>query len=100
MRVVYSERTVADIAEIFDYIEQQDHVTARAAEADIRRACEGFSQFPHSNPKTSRPNFYRMPIKRRGFSVFYRVRSRLRVVEIARVVRSARVRNLGRVPRR
>jgi plasmid stabilization system protein ParE len=56
MKVVYANRAVADISEIFDYIEKQDLNSAMAVEADIRQACERLSQFPYSNPQTRRPS--------------------------------------------
>lgn len=99
MKVVYARRAQADIAEIFDYIADQNPGTAMAVEQDIREACEGLAQMPYANPRTDRPNVFRMPLKRRGFTVFYRVRPRLSVVEIVRIIRGKRVRRLGRIPK-
>jgi plasmid stabilization system protein ParE len=99
VKIKYARRAQADIAEIFTHISAQDADTALAVEADIRRACEGLMQFPYANPATDIANVYRMPLPRRGFTVFYRLKPESSVVEIARVIRSSRVRNLGRVPR-
>jgi plasmid stabilization system protein ParE len=99
MRVVYSRRAQSDIGEIFDHISQQDLSVALAVEADIRQACDGLGQFPYANVTTDRANVYRMPLPKRGFTVFYRVRAKKSLVEIIRVVRSSRVKNLGRIPR-
>lgn len=99
MKVVFARRALSDLMEIFDYIAAQDVGTAVSVEADIRRACEDLAHFPYANPATDIANVYRMPIPTRGYTVFYRVRRRDAVVEIARIVRSARIRALGRIPR-
>jgi plasmid stabilization system protein ParE len=98
MRVVYGRRAQTDIGAIFDYIAQQDLITALAVETDIRKACDGLGQFPYANVATDLARVYRMPLPKRGFTVFYRVQARQSLVEIVRVVRSSRVKNLGRVP--
>ena len=99
MRVVYGRRAEIDIAGIFEYISQQDPVTALAVESAIREACDNLGQFPYANMATDLAHVYRMPIPKRGFTVFYRVRAAKSLVEIVRVVRSTSVKNLGRVPR-
>ena len=76
MKVVYGRRAQREIAEIFKYIEQQDPAVALAVEADIRRACDGLGQFPYANPSTDITNVYRLPLPKRGFTVFYRVRAK------------------------
>ena len=96
--MIYSRRSQSDIAEIFNYIATQDYSIALAVEADIKKACEGLARFPYANASTQRADVFRMPVRKRGFTVFYRVRPRLSVVEIVRVVRGARVKALGRVP--
>jgi plasmid stabilization system protein ParE len=72
MNVRYSARAVADIAEIFQYIAKQDLATALAVEADIRSTCEGVAEFPYASPRTDIANVFRAPVKRRGFTIFYR----------------------------
>ena len=99
MKVVYGRRAQSDIAEIFDHITKQDQTIAWAVEADNRKACEGLGQFPYANAATDIPHVYRMPLPKRGYTVFYRARAKQSVVEIVRVVRSSRVRNLRRVPK-
>ena len=99
MRVVYGRRAQSDIAEIFDHITQQDTATALAVEADIRKACDGLGQFPYANPATDIAHVYRMPLPRRGYTVFYRVSAKQSLVEIIRIMRSSRLRNLQRLPR-
>jgi plasmid stabilization system protein ParE len=98
MNLRYSARAVADIADIFQYIAKQDVATALAVEADIRGTCEAVCDFPYASPRTDIANVFRAPVTRRGFTIFYRVRPRLSVVEIVRVVRGKRVRNLSRLP--
>ena len=99
MKVLYSRRAQSEMAEIFDYISAQNRSTAIAVAIDIRTACDRLGQFPYANAPTQRKNVFRMPVRKRGYTVFYRVRPRLRIVEIVRVVRGARVRNLIKVPR-
>jgi plasmid stabilization system protein ParE len=99
MRVVYGRRAQTDISDIFDHISQADPVTALAVENAIRKACDGLGHFPYANVATDLAHVYRMPIPSRGFTVFYRVRAIPSVIEIVRVVRSSRIKNLGRVPR-
>jgi plasmid stabilization system protein ParE len=99
MKVVYSRRALRDLEAIFDHIAQQDRSTALAVESDIRLACAGLGKFPYANVATDLAHVYRMPIPARSFTVFYRVKAAKSVVEIVRVVRSSRVKNLGRVPR-
>jgi plasmid stabilization system protein ParE len=98
MKVEYSLRAQSDIGEIFAYISAQDTGTAMAVEGDIRCACQLLASFPYTNSKTDLANVYRMPLPRRGLTVFYRVKREASIVQIIRVVRSSRVRNLGRVP--
>jgi plasmid stabilization system protein ParE len=99
MKVVYGRRAKSDINNIFDHISQEDPSTALAVESDIRKACEGLRRFPYANVQTDLAHVYRMPIPKRGFTIFYRVRAKKSLVEIIRVVRSNRVKNLGRIPR-
>jgi plasmid stabilization system protein ParE len=54
---------------------------------------------PRIGVRTYRPNVYRWPLKRYRYTIFYRVLLSEDVVEIARVVRAARVKNLGKLPR-
>lgn len=99
MKVVYARRVQTDIGEIFDYISSQDVAVALAIEAEIRAACDGVGLFPYANSPTDIAHVYRMPLPQRGFTIFNRVKRQQSSVEIARVVRSARVRNLRRMPR-
>jgi plasmid stabilization system protein ParE len=92
-------RALTDAGSLHDYVAAQDPAVALAIETAIRRACNALAHAPYANPSTSRPNVYRMPIRKYGITVFYRVRPRLATVQILRIVRSKRVRSLGRVPR-
>jgi plasmid stabilization system protein ParE len=99
VKVRYSRQAQTDIIEIFDYIAAQNRQSALSVEVSIRDACEKFAEFPYANPATDVTNVFRMPLPRIGFTVFYRVQRSASVIQIARIVRSARVRNLERVPR-
>jgi plasmid stabilization system protein ParE len=82
-----------------NYIAKQDIAVAWAVEADIKAACDGLAAAPHRNPRIGQSNLYRMPIAKRGYTAFCRIRPRLRVVEIACVVRGRRVKSVSKVPR-
>ena len=95
MKVVYSRRALIDIGGLFDHIAQDDLNLAMAVESDIRKVCESLGQFPYANVATDLAHVYRMPISKRRITVFYRVRATQSLVEIIRVVRSSRVKNLA-----
>jgi plasmid stabilization system protein ParE len=56
------------------------------------------ADFPYAAAATDEPNVRRVPLVRFPYTVFYRVDPVHRVVEIARVVHGARVRDLGKIP--
>jgi plasmid stabilization system protein ParE len=92
-------RALTDASGLYDHVAAQDPKVALAMETAIRHACSGLAQSAYANPSTSRPNIFRLPIRKYGITVFYRVRPRLAKVEVLRIVRGKRVRSLGRVPR-
>ena len=67
---------------------------AQRVEDVIRITCEGLGDFPYAAAATDEPNVRRAL----SLQVFYRVDSVRDVVEIARVVHGARVRELGKIP--
>ncbi len=83
MKVVYGRRAQRDLMELFDYIAAQDPDTAAAVEMDIRAACEGLGLFPYANVATDIPRVYRMPLPKRGYTIFYRVNSNSSLVQVA-----------------
>ena len=97
MRVIFAERARRDIGEIYDNIAQHNPVAAQNVEDAIRAACERLAEFPHASAATDEPNVRRMPLVRYPFTIFYRVDAARELVEVARVIHAARVRNLGRM---
>jgi len=98
MKVVYAERAKRDIGDIYDTIAPHNPTAAQRVEDMIRTACEGLADFPYAPPATDEPNVRRIPLVRYPYTIFYRVDPIRNLVEIARVVHSARVRDLGSVP--
>ncbi len=98
MRVVYAERARRDISEIFDSIAKHSSVSARRVEAAIRIQCERLAEFPYAAAATDEPRVFRVPMIRYPYTVFYRVNLALDRIEVARVLRSARIRDLQQMP--
>lgn len=98
MKVVYAERARNDIADIYDSIARHNPVAAQRVEDKIHATCEGLADFPYASAATDEPNVRRIPLVRFPYTVFYRIDTAHDVVEIARVVHGARVRDLGKMP--
>ena len=99
MRVVYAERARRDIGDIYDTIAPHNPKAAGRVEHMIRAACEGLADFPFAPAATDEPNVRRLPLVRYPYTIFYRVDPIRDLVEIVRVVHSARVTDLGRPPK-
>lgn len=98
MKVVYAERARQDIDDIYASIAPHSRAGAQHVEDLIRRTCEGLADFPLASVATDEPNVRRAPLVRYPFTVFYRVDPTRDLVEIARVIHSARVQDLERMP--
>lgn len=98
MKVVYAERARRDIGDIYDAIGAHNPTAAQRVEQMIRGVCEGLADFPYAASATDEPNVRRLPLVRYPYTIFYRVDLNRNLVEIARVVHSARIRDLGSVP--
>ena len=99
MKVSYARRAQADIQEIFDHVQNQDPVTAKLIVGEFKARCEALADNPFLNPATDVRDVRRMPLTRYPFTIFYKIKIKERQIFILRMVRSLRVRNLGRVPR-
>jgi plasmid stabilization system protein ParE len=100
MRVQYRTRARDDIAEIYDYRarEHSANVAARV-EGAIRRAIEMLARRPEFGSKTNhRHPVRRWPMHEYPYAIFYTVDRDLDVITILRVVASARVKDLRRLP--
>jgi len=98
MKVVYAERAKADIGDIYDAIAVENARAARRVEDRIRKACEGLSDFPYVAAATDEPGVFRLPLVRYPYTIFYRIDEGRDRIEIARVVHSRRIRDLGKAP--
>ncbi|MFM9940880.1 MAG: type II toxin-antitoxin system RelE/ParE family toxin [Hyphomicrobiaceae bacterium] len=99
MKVVYAEQARTDIANIYDSIASHSPASAQRVEDMIRRHCERLADFPYASAATDEPNVRRLPIVRYPYTVFYRVNAARQLVEIARVIYSARITDLGHLPK-
>jgi toxin ParE1/3/4 len=98
MRLVYAQRARQDIADIYDYIARQNPDAAKRVEDMIRAACERLAEFPYASVPTDEPGVRRVPLVRVPYTIFCRIDEARDVVEIARVIHGARVRDLRRMP--
>ena len=98
MKVVYAERARLDINDIYESIAAHNPAAAQRVEDRIRTTCEGLADFPSGAAATDEPNVRRVPLVRFPYTIFYRIDPVRDVVEIARVVHGARVRDLGKIP--
>jgi plasmid stabilization system protein ParE len=98
MKVVYAERARRDIADIYDSIARHNPAAAQRVEDMIRATCEGLADFPYAPAATDEPDVRRVPLVRFPYTIFYRMDTARQVVEIARVLHGARVRDLGKMP--
>ena len=98
MKVVYAERARHDIADIYDSIVRHNPVAAQRVEDMIRATCEGLSDFPYAPAVTDESDVRRVPLVRFPYTIFYRIDTAHHIVEIARVLHGARVRDLGKIP--
>jgi plasmid stabilization system protein ParE len=98
MKVVYAERAKADIGDIYDLIAVENPRAARRVEDRIRKTCAALSDFPYVAAATDEPGIFRLPLVRYPYTIFYRVDAARDRIEIARVVHSRRIRDLGEAP--
>ena len=98
MRLVYTEPARDDISAIYDYNARRSVRSARLIERRIRSACKMAADFPGSAPKTNVPNVRRSPMVRHPYTIYYRIKTDLDLVEILRVIYSPRIIDLDTPP--
>ncbi len=98
MKVVFAERAQRDIGDIYDAISQRSIASAQRVEDLIRTSCESLADFPFASAATDEPNVRRLPLVRYPYTIFYRIDLVRDLVEIARVVHGARIKDLGALP--
>ena len=98
MKVVYAQRARRDIEDIYGYIALSNPAAAQAVEDAIRITCEALAEFPYAAPATDEPNVRRAPLVIYPYTIFYRVDDHRQRIEVVRVIHSARITDLGRLP--
>ena len=98
MRITYAPRALRDVDEILAYVQQRSPSGAHNLSIAIERAIEMCALNPHIGVRTDRPHLYRWPLRRYRYAIYYRVIPNEDAVEIARVIRAACIKNLGRLP--
>jgi len=98
MRLVFAERARQDIEAIHDSIAASSPVSAARVIRAIREHCERAADFPFASAATDEAHVRRLPLVRYPYTIFYRVRPGADVVEIARILHSARVTDLRQMP--
>ena len=68
---------------------------AKAIQASLKR----LALQPRLGSATSKPNVYRAPVKRYRIAIFYRTRRGQPGIQVVRIVRGTRVKNLNKIPR-
>lgn len=98
MRVVYAPRALRDIDDILAYIHKRSARGARSVSLAIEYTVHMCALNPRATGKTDEPNVYRRPLGKYRYTIFYRVLPNEDGIEVARVIHSARVRDLRRLP--
>lgn len=98
MKVVFAERARQDISDIYDSIAVHSRASAQSVEDAIRAECERLGDFPYASIATDEPNVRRLPLSRYRYTIFCRMNDARGIVEIARVIYSGRVKDLGKLP--
>jgi plasmid stabilization system protein ParE len=99
MMVRYRGRAQEDVADIYQRIARDSADAAQRVENTIRRAIGMLGIEPELGVDIGHQQTRRWPMPEYKYTIFYRVDWAAEYIEIVRVVESARVRNLKRVPR-
>lgn len=87
-----------DIDEILAYIHTRSPRGAHSVSLAIEHTIHMCALNPRATGKTDEPNVYRRPLGSYRYTIFYRTLANDEGIEVARVVHSARVKNLRRLP--
>lgn len=98
MRLVYAPRALRDVDEILAYIQVRSPQGAGNVSRAIEHAIVLAARNPYAGVSTDELNLFRNPLGSYRYTIFYRVDAARVVVEIARVIHGARVRDLGSLP--
>lgn len=98
MKVIYAPRALRDIDEILAYIHKRSPRGAHSVSLAIEYTIHMCALNPRATGKTDEPDVYRRPLGKYRYTIFYRTLANDEGIEVARVVHSARVKNLRRLP--
>ncbi len=88
MKVRYRARALADLEDIFRYLDQRSPTGARNVLLAIHRAIEEVSEQPMASPRTSDPDIHVKILGRYRYKIFYSVGAE--EIEIIHVRHAAR----------
>lgn len=98
MKVRETTPALRDLAGILDGIHQRSPQGAASVARAYDHARDQLSRIPHSGRKLDEFDAWRLPLVTYPYTIFYRVRFDQGELQILRIVHSARVKDLGRVP--
>ena len=98
MSVKFSPRALADLEAIREYLLPRSPQGAERVRIAIAEAIDRCALDPSIGIKTEEPDVLRRPLRKYRYTVFYRSAPSGDGIEIIRIVHSARVKHLGRVP--
>ena len=99
MMVRYRERARDDIEKIYDRIARDSEASAERVENAICRAVGMLRMEPEMGADMGYEETRRWPMRDYKYTIFYRIQWVEEFIDVLRIVDSAGVRNLKRVPR-
>lgn len=90
MKVRYTQKALAQLEQVYFYIEAHDPKAAVRVKARIKRAIEHLARHPYSCRVSAHPGIRVLPIVRYPYLVFYSVDEPTQEVRILRVRHGAR----------
>ena len=98
MRIIYAPRALRDIDGILAYIHKRSPRGAHSVSLAIEYTIHLCALNPRATGRTDEPDVYRRPLGKYRYTIFYRARAGDDSIEVVRVVHSARVKSLRKVP--
>lgn len=99
MTARYTPEATRDITSVLRTASAQSPQFGERPSKALQRAIKICDENPRANPQTRVAFVRRCPLKRYRYTIFYRFTPGLPEIEVLRVVHSARVRSLYRVPK-
>ena len=99
MSVRFSPRALADLESIRAYLMPRSPQGAERVRRAIADAIDRCETDPRIESKTDEPDLFRRPLRKYRYTIFYRILLAREGIEIARIIRGARVKKLGTLPR-